>query len=76
MHPHTREITQEDAERQGKRLADDLLRGAREIGDYIGLSEDAVYHAHRMKKLPIGKFGKELIAFKSKLERAMRGLVS
>jgi hypothetical protein len=63
-------------------LNGDLLRGAEAIRDYLrSLSSDSdwdvedVYYAHRAKKLPIGKYGKDLISSKSKIARTLRGLV-
>jgi hypothetical protein len=53
----------------------DLLRGAAAIAEHlrsIGLKkvdEADVYYFARSKKLPIGKFGKELIASKRRLNR-------
>jgi len=55
-------------------VLDDMLKGARQIGAYIGESESAVYYIFKKQKLPIGKYGKELIASKSKLDRALRAL--
>jgi hypothetical protein len=54
--------------------AGDLLVGAKQIAEYItslGIptDEDDVYYARRAKKLPIGKYGAELIASKTKLNR-------
>jgi hypothetical protein len=58
-------------------LDGDVLRGAKAISDYLGpgWNPEDVYYAHRAKKLPIGKYGKDLISFKSKLDRAIRALV-
>jgi hypothetical protein len=53
------------------KLADDLLVGARAIGEEIGESVDVVYYLHRTGKLPIGKLGKILIATRSGLRRAV-----
>jgi hypothetical protein len=58
------------------RLADDLLRGAPAIAEFIGTSEAAVYHLYRKKRLPIGKLGKILIAFRSELRRAAEALIT
>jgi len=49
------------------RLADDLLLGAKCIGDFIGRTSDQVYYLARVGKWPIGRLGKDLIASKSKL---------
>jgi hypothetical protein len=61
----------------------DLLRGAEAIADYLNQlsskeddwNTEDVYYAHRAKKLPIGKYGKELIASKAKLAKHVGGLV-
>jgi hypothetical protein len=60
----------------------DLLRGGVAIRDFLrSLSSDDdwdledVYYAHRAKKLPIGKYGKDLISSRSKLVRALQALV-
>jgi hypothetical protein len=58
-------------------LADDLLRGAEDIGAYIGLTRDQVYQEAKKKRKkvagawPIGRLpgGRELIASKTALER-------
>jgi hypothetical protein len=56
----------------------DLLRGAREIASYAGETPSAIYHIVKTKKKPladvIGKSGKELISFKSKIDRVLRDL--
>jgi hypothetical protein len=61
--------------RKPEKLADDLLIGAAAIAAELGVTEDAVYHIHRMKRLPIGKLGKNLVATRSKLRRAAHALV-
>jgi hypothetical protein len=59
----------------GERLAGDLLVGAKQIAEFITsllgvpTDEDDVYYAKRAKKLPIGNYGVELIASKTKLTR-------
>jgi hypothetical protein len=63
-------------ERGESTLADDLLIGAEAIAAELGVTEAAVYHIHREKRLPIGKLGKNLIAFRSKLRRAALALAS
>jgi hypothetical protein len=52
-----------------QKLADDLLLGARAIADELGLDEHAVYYLAKMKRLPIGKLGKNLIASRATLRR-------
>ena len=70
--------------------ADDILIGAAAIwGELrdLGIVEsegtdvedkdlDKVYYLAKAKKLPIGKFGKSLIASRAKLRRAVSALVS
>jgi hypothetical protein len=49
-------------------LEDDVLLGARRIAGHltdifgVPVDETSVYYAHRRKKLPIGKYGAQLIA--------------
>jgi hypothetical protein len=61
-------------------VLDDLLKGARAIGAYAGETEDAIYHIVATKQQPladvIGKSGKDLISFKSKIDRALRTVPS
>ncbi len=52
-------------------LAEDLLTGAPAIAQYLGWNVRRVYHAVRMKHLPIGHIGGTLIARKSELNRAL-----
>jgi predicted transcriptional regulator len=59
-----------------EKLADDLLIGAPAIADELGVTEAAVYYLYRMKRLPIGKLGKNLIATRSKLRRATHALTA
>jgi hypothetical protein len=61
---------------QRERLADDLLVGAAAIAHELGVTEEAVYYLHRMKRLPIGKLGKNLFASRSKLRRATQALTA
>ena len=66
------DINQHDE--RDKRLAGDALVGAKQIAEFITslgvpTDEDDVYYARRAKKLPIGKYGAELIASKTKLTR-------
>ena len=64
----------EQAKQQADRLADDLLIGAPAIAAELGCSERQVYYFVETKKLPIGKFGKNLIASRAKLRRATNAL--
>ena len=58
-----------------KRLAGDLLVGATRIAEHISVlvgepvDENDVYYFRRVQKWPIGKYGAELIASKTKLNR-------
>jgi hypothetical protein len=56
------------------KVGDDLLIGAEAIGGELNLSPSEVYYAFRKKKWPIGKYGSQLIASKSKLRRAARAI--
>jgi hypothetical protein len=69
------ETSDELVHRVDDRLADDLLRGAPAIADFLGTTNAAVYHIHRKGHLPIGKLGKSLIAFRSELRRAAQALI-
>ena len=59
-----------------QKLADDLLLGARAIADELGVDEHAVYYLAKMKRLPIGKLGKNLIASRTTLRRAALALTA
>ena len=61
--------------RKPEKLADDLLIGARSIAEELGITEYAVYHLHKKRRLPFGKLGKNLVASRSKLRRAAQGLI-
>jgi len=65
--------TTETADETG-RAGDDLLVGAHAIADYLRMTEKVVYHLAAKKRLPIGKLGKNLIASKRKLKRALAAL--
>jgi len=56
------------------RVGDDLLVGATAIADELRMSPSEVYYIAKKKKLPIGKWGSQLIASKSKLRRAARAI--
>jgi hypothetical protein len=55
-----------------QRLADDLITGAAAIAQELGTSRRQVYHLAATKRLPIGRWGKTLIAFRSEIRRAVR----
>lgn len=60
-----------------QRADDDFLKGAAAIAEHLrshGLSVTSgdVYYLAKAKKLPIGKWGKNLIASKSQLDRKLR----
>lgn len=61
---------------QAERLADDMLIGAHAIADELGVEEHVVYYIHKMKRLPIGKLGKNLIASRRKLRLAANRLTA
>jgi len=58
-----------------ERPADDILIGAPAIAAFLGVSKKRLYYYVSKKRLPVGKFGKNLIASKAKLRRAIRDLV-
>ena len=57
-------------------LRDDLLFGAQAIAEELGVTKQIVYHYVRTKRLPIGRIGKNLIASRTKLRRAIGSLTS
>lgn len=59
-----------------ERLADDLLVGAPAIAEFLGMTEKAVYHLASKKRIPVGKMGKNLIARRSALKRAIVSMTS
>jgi hypothetical protein len=58
------------------KVADDLLIGAPAIAEFLGVKEDAVYHLVRTRRLPIGRLGRNLIASRKKLQRAVSALTA
>ena len=50
--------------------------GATAIAKELGLSETAVYHIARTKRMPIGRLGRNLIASRKRLRRAALALTS
>jgi len=66
----------EQTKQQPERLVDDLLIGAPAIAAELGCSQRQVYYFVETKRLPIGKFGKKLIASRAKLRRATNALTS
>jgi hypothetical protein len=60
-----------------KQMRDRLLVGASEIANALSeefereVTESEVYYIAKTKKLPIGRFGKNLIATRDKLRRAI-----
>lgn len=63
-----------NAERRS--LSDDLIFGAANIANELGVEAHTVYYWHRKKMLPITKVGKTLVASRRKLQRAFDGLTS
>jgi hypothetical protein len=67
----------EQSPQQAERSDDDFLKGAAAIAEYLcgnGLivTNGDVYYLAKAKKLPIGKWGKNLIASKRQLSRNLR----
>jgi len=60
-------LTEEELEK----LKLDMLYGADEIARYVGISRAQVYHAARLKRLPIGKWGHKLVGSKREIARAL-----
>ena len=71
-----------DTQTDTEDLASDLLSGAPAIAAFLrtigfpDCTDDDVYYMHRAKKLSFGKFGNELIGFKSRIIRQVRKLVA
>ena len=61
---------------QVERLSDDLIFGAEAIGAEIGKTSSQVYYIAQKKKLPIGRLGKQLIASRTRLRRAVAALTA
>jgi hypothetical protein len=61
---------------QQERLGDDILIGCPAIARELGLKPSAVYHLARTKRLPIGRLGRNLVASRKKLARAVLALAS
>jgi hypothetical protein len=59
-----------------ERVGDDLLIGAAAIGAELNMSESEVCYVHKKQQLPIGKWGKHLIASRRRLRRAAAALTS
>ena len=58
-------------------LPDDFLKGAAAIAEHLrrnglNVSDSDVYYLAKSKKLPIGKFGKNLLASKRRLSRDLK----
>lgn len=64
----------ENIDKHKETVAEDMLLGAEEIAAFLGISAAQVYHYARLKRLPIGKLGWNLIASKRKLQRAFAAL--
>jgi hypothetical protein len=74
-------VSDDQREQSNERFAGDLLRGAHRIGAFISslgfdVTTDGVYYLHKKKSWPISKYGKDLIASKSKLTRHAHKLTS
>jgi hypothetical protein len=62
----------DDNQQSNERIAADLLLGAEQIRDFLNslgfdVNIDAVYYARKVKRWPINRHGKALIASKSRL---------
>jgi hypothetical protein len=62
--------------------ADEVLQGAEEIRVFLktlgfkSITVDSVYYAHKKKKWPITKFGKDLFSTKTQLKRHAKKILS
>lgn len=61
-----------DTDSNNASLADDLLIGADAIATELGMTKYMVYRSYRENLLPISKFGKALVASRSKLRQAVQ----
>jgi hypothetical protein len=59
-----------------QRIADDLIIGAPAIAEELGTTQRQVYHLAATKRVPIGRWGKRLFAFRSELLRAVKALTA
>jgi len=50
-------------------LAGDILRGAAQIGDFIGLDEQKAFHKLEKRQIPADKEGRIWVSTKSRLRR-------
>jgi len=65
-----------DNTEQKDRVADDLLIGAPAIAEFLGITERAVYHWVKKARIPVGKIGKNIIASKRQLRKAIGNLTA
>ena len=68
------EVDSKDIAKQ--RLADDLLTGAAAIAEELGTTRRQVYHLAKTKRVPIGRWGRILVASKKELRRAVGQLTA
>jgi hypothetical protein len=66
----------ENTDQHKESVAEDMLHGADEIAEFLGVSRAQVYHFARLKRLPFGKLGWTLIASKRTLRRAYAKLTA
>ena len=63
----------QSSDEEDERLASDVLIGAKRIAEHLAailgvpIDENDIYYAHRMEKLPIGKYGAQLIGSRHRL---------
>jgi hypothetical protein len=69
-------MSTEPIEKHDAPVATDLIVGAAAIAKELGVAENAVYHIARTKRLPIGRLGRNLIASRKRLRRAVSVLTS
>jgi hypothetical protein len=69
-------MSTEQIEKHDEPVSADLLVGAAAIAAELGLSETAVYHIARTKRMPIGRLGRNLIASRKRLRRAAQALTA
>jgi hypothetical protein len=56
-------------------LKDDLLWGAKALGQFLGCSERKIFYYKEKKILPLGTIGSQIFGFKSRLRHHISGQI-
>lgn len=62
-------LLEEEHMQDNSTLADDLLHGAKEIGEFLGLSERQARHQIDAGNLPVARLGQLIVGSKTVLRR-------